>query len=237
MIAINHPALPSGEACMGCGWTLANTDFRRIQAVEVINGGAVAIMGGMADSPLSGLAFWQARLNAGDRLTAIGGSDNHAPAADPVRPGAVGSPTTVVWADDLSERAILAAIRAGHVFVDVEGSRDRLLEVAATARGRAVMMGDALAAPARTTVRFAVHGAHLNGDRLSMIEDGRAPTEFVEVFHGDDDHAVITLLLDGARHSVRMEVRSAEGRLLLIGNPIYLNPDAQPPATGLSPRR
>jgi len=224
LIAVNHPALPSGEACMGCGWTVANTDFHRIQAIEVINGGAVAIMGGLADSPLSGLAFWQARLNAGDRLTAIGGSDNHAPAMDLARPGAVGSPTTVVWADDLSERAILAAIRAGHVFVDVEGSRDRLLEVDATAGGRTAMMGDGLAAPAGTVARFTVRGVHLQGDRWAMIEDGRAVSALAGVFTAADDHADFGLPSDGARHWVRVEVRSAEGRLLLIGNPIYLNP-------------
>jgi hypothetical protein len=238
LIAVNHPALPSGEACMGCGWTVPDTDFHRIQAVEVINGGAVAIMGGVADSPLSGLAFWQARLNAGDRLTAIGGSDNHAPAMDLARPGSVGSPTTVVWAENLSERAILAAIRAGHVFVDVEGSRDRLIEVDATAGARTAMMGDGLAAPVGTVVEFVVHGVHLAGDRWTMIEDGRAAAGLVGAFAAADEHADVSLPSDGARHWVRVEVRSAEGRLLLIGNPIYLNAAGpQPPETGLNPRR
>ena len=223
LVAINHPALPSGEACMGCGWTVPNTDFHRIQAVEVINGGAVAIMGGVADSPLSGLAFWQARLNAGDRLTAIGGSDNHAPATDLARPGSVGSPTTVVWAENLSERAILAAIRAGHVFVDVEGSRDRLLEVRAAAGGRVAMMGDDLAAPAGVVARFTIHGGRLAGDRWALIEDGRAVAALAGGFGSLDDHADFSLPSDGARHWVRIEVRSAEGRLLLIANPIYLN--------------
>ena len=223
LVAINHPALPSGEACMGCGWTVPNTDFHRIQAVEVVNGGAVAIAGGLADSPLSGLAFWQARLNAGDRLTAIGGSDNHLPATPLARPGSVGSPTTVVRADNLSERAILAGIRAGHVFVDVEASGDRLIEVSAAAGARTAMMGDALAAPAGTAVRFTVHGLHLAHDRWIAIEDGRPHGDLAGVFAGDDEAASFSLAVDGARHWLRVEVRSAEGRLLLIGNPIYLN--------------
>ena len=224
LIAINHPALPSGEACMGCGWSLTKADFSRIQAVEVITGGAVAVAGGLADSPLSGIAFWQARLNAGDRLTAIGGSDNHAPATDLARPGSVGSPTTVVWADDLSERAILAGIRAGHVFVDVEASRDRLIEVAATAGGPTAMMGDALAAPAGANIHFTVHGVRLRGARWAAIEDGRPVAAGSGPFAADDQTAPFSLAADGARHWVRIEVRSPEGRLLLIGNPIYLNP-------------
>ena len=223
LVAINHPALPSGEACMGCGWTMRNTDYRRIQAVEVINGGAVAITGGVADTPLSGLAFWQARLNAGDRLTAVGGSDNHLPATDLARPGAVGSPTTVVWAADLSERAILDGVRAGHVFVDVEASRDRRIEVSAAVGDRTAMMGDALAAPAGAAIRFSIHGVRLGADRWSLIEDGHAVAAAAGAFTADDATAQVTLPSDGGRHWARVEVRSPEGRLLLLGNPIYLN--------------
>jgi hypothetical protein len=225
VVAINHPALPSGETCLGCGWTYPNTDFRRIQAVEVINGGAVAVAGGLADSPLSGMAFWQARLNAGDRLTAIGGSDNHAPATDLARPGSVGSPTTVVWADDLSERAVLAAIRAGHVFIDVEASGDRVLELTTDAGGARAIMGDAIVAPAGAALRFTVHGLHLRGDRWSMIEDGHALAKLSGDFVGDNAQAGFSLASDGARHWVRVEVRSPQGRLLVICNPIYLNFD------------
>ena len=223
VVAINHPALPSGEACMGCGWSVPATDYRSIQAVEVINGGAVAITPGQADSPLSGIAFWQARLNEGYRLTAIGGSDNHLPAMDPARPGSVGSPTTVVWADNLSERAILDGVRAGHVFVDVEASHDRLIEVGALAGDQKAMMGDALTAPARANLIFALHGVHLGGDRWSVIEDGRMLPTLSGVFDGDNAATVFFLPSDGGRHWVRVEVRSPEGRLLLIANPIYLN--------------
>ncbi len=47
LLSINHPALPSGEACMGCGWSNKATDFTRVQAIEAINGG-------QAEGPLSG---------------------------------------------------------------------------------------------------------------------------------------------------------------------------------------
>ena len=80
LVTINHPGLPSGEACMGCGWT-APVDFARIAAVEAVNGGISA-------GPLSGIPFWEARLNAGLRTTAVGGSDNHDAALEPARAAA-----------------------------------------------------------------------------------------------------------------------------------------------------
>ena len=44
-------------------------------------------------------------------------------------------------------RSPLAGIRAGHVFIDVEGAPHRRLEVTARAEGRSARMGDILALP------------------------------------------------------------------------------------------
>ena len=55
---------------MGCGWTVPNTDFSRVTAIEVINGNLV-------EGPGSGILLWQEQLNKGFRLTGIAGSDNH----------------------------------------------------------------------------------------------------------------------------------------------------------------
>jgi hypothetical protein len=77
---------------------------------------------GNAEGPLAGIPFWEAQLNRGFHLTGIGGSDTHRP-DDKSRPlSGVGYPTTVVQAAELSERAILAGIRAGNVFIDIEGT-------------------------------------------------------------------------------------------------------------------
>ena len=131
IVSINHPSLPSGEACMGCGWSAADTDWTRVQAIEVVNGGAVAIAGGAVETPLSGIAFWEALLNRGHRLTAIGGSDNHDVARDR---NSIGLPTTVVFARELSVPGLLDAVRGGRVFIDLDGMRDRMLEMSARRR-------------------------------------------------------------------------------------------------------
>ena len=216
LLSINHPALPSGEVCMGCGWSNTATDFRRVQAIEVVNGG-------QAEGPLSGVAFWEARLNEGLRITAIGGSDNHDASLDPAKPASVGYPTTVVHAAELSQPAILAAIRAGHVFIDTQGSRDRTLEVTASSAGHTAEMGDALAAPAGVSIRFTVHVTQAAGGSLSISGNGPKPKLAGKSF-SDDETLSFEVASDGQAHWLRVDVRGPDGKLWLLGNPIYLNP-------------
>lgn len=223
LISVSHPGLPSGEACMGCGWT-ADTDWRRIDAIEAVNGGSLAYLG--AEGPLSGIPVWEKRLDAGLRITAIGGSDSHEAAADPARPPSLGVPTTVVHASELSQAAVLEAIRRGHVFVDVWGVRDRLLEVEARTGAARAEMGDALpaAAGARVTVEVHVAGAP-PGAVLSLAGDGARLAAAVDpVLGGAEARKAFELTSDGRSHWLRIDVRGADGKLLILGNPIYLRP-------------
>ena len=227
LISINHPALPSGEACMGCGWTASNTDYGRVDAIEVVNGGAL-ILPGAPEGPLSGIPFWEARLNAGFRITAVGGSDNHDATLAPDKPSAVGLPTTGVHATELSQPAILEAIRRGHVFVDVWGTKDRVLEVWAASQAGEVEMGDELPAAQGERVRFTVHvGGAPSGSHLSLAGDAAKLVGFIAGEGADENsHSQFDLTADGKAHWLRVDVRDAHGRLILIGNPIYLRPPA-----------
>lgn len=228
VLSINHPGLPSGEACMGCGWVAKDTDYGRVQAIEVANGGSLALPGG-AESAVSGIPFWEARLNAGFRITGIGGSDNHDAGLDPTKPGAIGYPTTVVHAADLSQAAILEGLRHGHVFVDVTGGRTGLLEVTATQGGATAQMGDALAAPKGAKVRLQVHVAGATGGVARLAGDGAALTQIREQAVSQGDQTLtFDLTADGARRWVRTDVRGPDGRLRMIGNPIYLNAGTAP---------
>ena len=225
LFVINHPALPSNEFCMGCGWTATGTDHARVDAVEVVNGAAMQVQGGVAEGPFSGIPFWEERLNEGHRPTAIGGSDCHKPDEDPRAPPAVGSPMTVVHADNLSERAVLDAIRAGRAFVDVEGTPGRVLALAASCNGAHAMMGDALAAPDGAEVRFTLSANSVKGERIDIVVDGRRGVALAETLIGSDDYVErFDLPSDGRRHWIRADIRdAATGKLLMIGNPIYLN--------------
>src|SRR5579871_1701979 len=203
LISINHPMAPTGEACMGCGWTVANTDFRHIDAIEAVNGG-------VTDGPYSGIPFWEDLLNRGFRLTAVGGSDNHDAGKSLDQPGSVGYPETVVHAAELSQRAILDGIRAGHVFLDLEGSKTRALEYTASVGARNAQMGDAISATRGEVVRIAVHVENVSNPSIELTEDGH-PQESFE------------WTSDGARHWIRVVVRTPDGHPVLLGNPIYIN--------------
>ncbi len=217
LVSINHPNAPTGEECMGCGWNPnPEADLHLVAAVEAVNS--------FETVKYSGIPFWEAQLKRGYRLTGIGGSDSHNPDNPQPGPGAVGAPSTVVYARELSEPAILDAIRAGHVFIDVEGSRDRLLEFTATSGPEKATMGEALRAVSGVKVIFSVHVAHVPEGRIEVIEDGKPLTvEASATVNTQDDTKSFAVEGDSLRHWIRIDVRSPEGKLLLVGNPIYLN--------------
>ncbi|HZZ36819.1 MAG TPA: CehA/McbA family metallohydrolase, partial [Caulobacteraceae bacterium] len=228
VLAVNHPALPSFEDCMGCGWTAKGTDFSRVTAIEVANGGAEKAQGGAEEGPLSGVPYWQARLNEGFRITAIGGSDNHDADIPLDTASAIGRPTTVVEANGLSEAAIIAGIAAGRVFIDLDGPRPRTIDLEAKLGERSAKMGGVLTARAGESVAFfiLVHGVAAGS--LEVVEDGRpivGPSD--ATLGGGDIVRPFSLRTDGRRHWVRVNVRDPKGRLMLIGNPIYLRPLAR----------
>jgi len=214
LFSVNHPMLPSGETCMGCGWTVTDTDWRHVQAIEVVNGGVLAYSDA-GDGVFSGLPFWQARLSAGYRITGIGGSDNHDAGLNPKAPAAVGRPTTVVFAKALSTPAILDAIRSGRVFIDTDGTRDRMLDISAMAGAKAAEMGGVIAAPKGVVVHLALHMENLPGGSLELVEDGKPIALAAD--------GGLDWTSDGARHWFRPGARDAKARLVLIGNPIYVN--------------
>ncbi|HME58919.1 MAG TPA: CehA/McbA family metallohydrolase [Terracidiphilus sp.] len=218
LTSINHPGDPSGEICLGCGWTPASpVDMHLLTAVEAVNGGSEQY--GIPNIP-----FWNKQLNAGCRLTGIGGSDNHRPMQPLDGIGSIGSPTTVVYATELSTPAILAGIRAGHVFIDLAGTRDRLLEVTARTGDKVVHMGDLLAAPEGQTVDFDVHVAATAGGTVRWLEDGQevALKTGAAVTSADQSFS-FAWVSDGRRHWFRAEVTGADGKMWLLGNPIYVN--------------
>jgi hypothetical protein len=71
--SINHPLSPSGEICMGCGWTPSTpVDLHLVTGVEAVNGGS-------EQHGLSHLPFWNKELNLGCRLTGVPKRDTPRP--------------------------------------------------------------------------------------------------------------------------------------------------------------
>lgn len=215
VFSINHPAAPSGEQCMGCGWTVKDTDYDAVQAIEVANGGNEKALGDF-EGVLSGVPFWEAQLNQGRRITAVGGSDNHDAGIPHDKPSAVGRPATVVHAEGLSTEAILAGLRAGRVFIDLDGTRDRMLDLTATTGGRKAVMGETLAVKAGETVTFTAVVSNLDVAGLEVIRDGAKAAVSIS------PAGEFSIRAGQGASWVRVNSRDPAGRLLVIGNPIYL---------------
>ena len=228
-ISVNHPGLPSGEICMGCGWTVKDTDWSRVTAIEVINGSTLRTGG--AEGPTSGIRFWDNLLKQGRRITAIGGSDNHdATDTAGAKQSPIGKPATVVYATELSTKAVIAGVKSGRVFIDVAGMPGAILDVeAAAGTQRAVMGGELQLAEGETgaivvstsdvpvRARFAFVSENLTVQDANPVP---TPAGYVR----SASQVRFTLKPGSAFGYIRPEVRDETDKLLLLGNPIYVRP-------------
>lgn len=225
LISINHPALPSGEDCMGCGWRLTDVDYRSVDAVEVINGGAWKYLAGAPEAE-EGIEFWQSILDRGVRITAVGGSDNHDPAlARSDKQSPIGIPATVVFADSLSEEDLLAGIRSGRVFVDLSGDKDKAVFLSASSERETATMGESLSAKEGAIVNLAIHVMGGDpGDSLELISNNGQPLQLEDPqIESPNETRSHELVSEGAYNWMRVNVRNDEGQLVLLSNPVYLN--------------
>jgi MYXO-CTERM domain-containing protein len=156
LFSINHPTLDLGDLCIGCAWKQPLAEAK-VDAVEIATGGWR--QSGLLFSA-SAQAKWDAICGAGHHVAAIGGSDDHtAGQSTGARDSPIGSPTTMVFADELSVAGILDAIKKGRTVVKLQDAKDPMVEVFANrASGGDAMIGDGVAARG-TTLRAVVKGA------------------------------------------------------------------------------
>ena len=148
---------------------------------------------------------YQQRLASGMKLSAIGGSDFHQPdRLMPEGPLVLARPTTMFWLPELSEDAVLAAMKSGHGYV-TESPSGPHLEIRA---GDVVMGGTAAALVSLDVV---VRGAA--GDQLVLID---ATGEIAAVDIVGDDFST-TIALENAQKFVRAEIVAAASRERLLG--------------------
>jgi hypothetical protein len=92
-------------------------------------------------------------------------------------------------------------------------------------------MGDALAVRKRVHVRLIVHVSGVPSDAVvvwagegaKLLTAGMKPAQSEHASTpAADVYRTFDLVADGRRHWLRADVRSADGKLLLLGNPIYL---------------
>jgi len=217
LVSINHAYWPWDGRCPGCGWGWAPiTDYSKVDAIEIINGyhehGSW-----FTPPPGNGVSFWEAQLTKGLRPTGVGGGDEHRAGEQlPLNDG-VGIPTTVVYARELSQPAILEGIKAGHVYVKVTGPQGPDLYLKA---GGAIM-GDEITAPAGQFVTFTLNCPNAAANIPRILLDGKSPPSNPNL--DPTGSLVLQWKSDGKRHWLRAELDDPNGEPVTLTNPIYIN--------------
>jgi hypothetical protein len=213
IISINHPGIPSGEDCMGCGWQIADIPDQVITAVEVLNGGS---MKRSIEGPIEGWDLWHKMLNSGQHVTAIGGSDDH-------HAETIGTPTTVIYMKQLSVQGLIDGIRSGRVFIDVEGKKDHFVDLSAGNRENSVVyMGGTLSVKPLDTVNLTAYVKGISGGKIEFIIDGVLCPELTQAVSSDDEKIQVKWKTDGHKRNIYTKVRGKNQELVLVSNPVYI---------------
>jgi MYXO-CTERM domain-containing protein len=221
LFIVNHPKLDIGN-CIGCGWSYEDTPWDKVTAIELHTGTYLAVTAFTQRV----LVMWDDLLDQGHRLTGTGGSDDHRAPLEP-EDGAdsqIGTPTTVVWAEELSEAAIMEGVRAGRVVLKLRGPDDPMVELTAeTDRDERGMIGDTL-----TGGRVALEAVVTGGDGMSLalVRNGEVD-ETVEVEGNEFAH---TFERDTREEGDRYRVHLLQSAEVVITNHVWI--EFAPPIGG-----
>lgn len=174
------------------------------------------------------LEQWDRMLGEGWRTVANGGSDLHG--VQNSGGFAVGKPTTVVFADQLSKNAVIGALKAGRCFI-TRAPDGVELYLGATRPGQAASVGGNIYGDAGDPVAVSARVRRAGGMRLTFISGGK-PISTTQL--GSDDQTVTaTVPIPPGGGYVRAEVRgqdrpdptnpqASEGDMEALSNPVFL---------------
>jgi len=219
---INHPGLPSGEECMGCGWNPVAGEGLEVDAVEVFNGSVIQTQAGLIEGSLSGYQHWLGQVRSGRRALPIGASDNHDPQRLRELQGSIGRPSTVVMARNLSASAILDGLREGRAFVDLVGVKGRVVDLSLVTEQGAVPMGSTAALAVGRTYQLGLQATELpKGAVIQWMVDG-APFAESRDAHGGTQHFVVEFRPGKVGwQALFARVLNEDGRLIAFTGPVY----------------
>ena len=197
LFVINHPRAD----CLGCSWE--HNVSAGVAAMEITAAGPA--------ERAAALALWDSLLQRRRHIVGLGSSDWHR-ADHPI-----GMASVRVWAAELSERAILDAMRAGRVIVMADGATAPP-EVVVRSGSAEAHIGDSLPVTRAETVTLEVTApSALTRGRVDLVQDGAvvdsAPIASVPIRF---ERAITK---DGY---LRVHVHAADGSPVAVTNPVYL---------------
>ncbi len=218
---VNHPVLDLGTACIGCEWKhVDDTPWNEVTGIEVITGNFD--IGINAFYPRA-LALWDAELDKGNRIAAIGGSDDHTAGENEGPTGSpIGSPTTLVLADNLSEAAIIDALKHGRTMVDLQGPDAPTIDFTLRrADGTAAEIGDEV--DGLSTHAFTVHvtgGFTPIATFVQLWRDGKKLEQ--RPVTSDDFTTVFDEAADGTLERYRVQLINDINQPIVVTSHIYV---------------
>ena len=229
LFQVAHPTTFPGPLfrnfCRGCEFELGDViDWNAVDSMEVQTGPILVSSGqlGLPDVPAQiqnpftqpAIDLWVSRLMAGNRITAVSGSDSKGVEDANEK---WGTTATAVYADNLSRDALKRAVRAGHAYVRTKGAlhSPELSFTAGTA-----MMGDVVPG---------------NSATMTVTVKGAA-NQVLTVFRNRDVASIVPITSDPFTYSWTAARASDDGplgtiwrvetadlqSLTTISNPIFL---------------
>ena len=201
---VNHPAENLGTNCIGCAWQhMDDTPWDEVSGIEVLTSGYELGVGAFTP-PI--IKMWDQLEDEGHRISAVTGSDDHRAGMNEGLGGSpIGSPCTLVLADELSEAAIMDAVKHQHTMANLRGPDDPPLDVTMkTADGGTANIGDDV--PGLAHVEMTMHVQQASGMFLQVWRDGKnveqtavTSDDFTHVYRdtpGEADHRYRVQLID-----------------------------------------
>lgn len=196
-----HPCSGGDPYCTGCAWRFGEMMPGAAHIIEIWNGR----WDGDSNNEQA-LALYYDWLNQGHRLVATAGSDTHSTADYAAATG-----FNVVYAEELSEAALLRAIRAGHLYLS---SGPRLTLEARQQDGALRMMGDTITQAADVAVRW--QGAP-DGALVRVLANG----QLLHQQSADGEGGVTWSITPADATWLIAEMRGRNGVLLAVTNPLF----------------
>jgi hypothetical protein len=247
LFQVAHPTTFPGPVfrnfCRGCEFQLGSViDWNAVDTLEVLTGPILVDSGqvglptlpGQIENPFTrpAINLWVNRLMAGNKITAVSGSDSKG--VEDVNEK-WGTDSTSVFADQLSRPALKRALQAGHAYVRAKGAHasPELRFTAALPGGGTAMFGDVVhadGAPMTVTVKGAM------GQRLTVYRNRQIAK--VAVINADPFTYTFTAnrSADEGPLGTFWRVETADiHSLTTIGNPIFLAGPASAPPPATSP--
>lgn len=203
---VNHPFAP----CTSCPWRYPEREWEKADAIEVWNGA-------WSPDDRAAVDLWDHHLKQGRRIAAFGGTDYH-------RGEETLTPASLVYADNLSTKAVMTGLRKGRVLLSASPKGPKVY--LGIARHKELFPGDTLGLARREEAVEVVARVTENapGTMLRLVWHDRE----VRLPVGEGTNAIVRHRIPFApafRHGyVRAELFKGDGSEtpVALTNPLYL---------------